>query len=433
VSSDLTEILDDDAPRTQEIREFRLHVVDGPDVGKTFRAARARTVVGTHAHADVRLRDRTLSRFHCELGLDAQRVVLRDLGSRNGTRVDGVPVLAAPLEDGARISLGRSALRFELRDATLALPLSTQASFGLMTGRSPAMRAAFALLERAAVGDTTVLLTGETGTGKELAARSLHRQGLRRERPFVVVDCGAIPATLLEAELFGHERGAFTGADRARPGAFEAAHGGTIFLDEIGELSIDLQPALLRVLEQREVRRLGGTRLHPVDVRVIAATNRDLRAEVNAHRFRPDLYYRLAVFEIGLPPLRERHDDLPELVDAILARLGATDHPAAPRLRARDQLAELTRHAWPGNVRELRNWVERALTLSGAAPPLAGAPAERLDGPYRQARDACLSRFERAYLRAALERAGGNVMAAARAARLGRAYFYRLLARHGLT
>jgi transcriptional regulator with PAS, ATPase and Fis domain len=294
----------------------------------------------------------------------------------------------------------------------------------------------FAVLERVAAADSTVLIEGETGTGKEVAAESLHRESPRRDGPLIVVDCGAIPADLLESELFGHEKGAFTGAVVGREGAFEAASKGTIFLDEIGEIAPALQPKLLRVLERREVKRVGSNRYQPVDVRVLAATNRNLLAEVNEGRFRSDLYYRLAVVQVRLPTLRERAEDIPLLVEHILSSLGAAERPEAAQLRTREFLAELQQHAWPGNVRELRNYVERCLTLRESAPlaaaPMDGAAVFDSTRPLREARESWTRTFERRYLQEVLDRAGGNVSAAARAAGVDRIHFYRLLWRHGI-
>jgi DNA-binding NtrC family response regulator len=421
------------------VRTFRLTVIEGLDAGKVHASSGARTVVGAHPSATVVLSDRSVSRFHLEIALSEDgAAVVRDLGSRNGTEVDGTRVVEAYLKDGAVLALGQTRLRFSLGDEQIRVPVSEKDRLGLLAGRSVAMRAVFSVLERAATSDATVLLSGETGTGKEATAETLHETSARKDGPLVVVDCGAVPPALLESELFGHEKGAFTGAQTARAGAFERASGGTIFLDEIGELSADLQPKLLRALESRTVKRVGGDDYRPVDVRVIAATNRDLRAEVNAGRFRPDLYYRLAVVELRLPPLRERREDLPLLVEELLTRMGATAHRDAAPLRAPDFVAELARHAWPGNVRELRNYLERCLAL-GMQPPLlasdepaqpaattAPGPAEELR--FKEARDA----FERGYLERLLARHEDNVSAAARAAGLERLQLYRLLWRHGL-
>jgi transcriptional regulator with PAS, ATPase and Fis domain len=296
------------------------------------------------------------------------------------------------------------------------------------------MRACFAVLERTAETTATLLLEGETGTGKSKAARAVHELGGRAHGPFLTLDCGAIPANLLESELFGHRRGAFTGAIEDRAGIFEDAHGGTVFLDEIGEIPLELQPKLLKALEDREVRRLGSTSYRSIDVRVIAATNRDLRAEVNAGRFRADLYYRLAVVRVAIPPLRQRPEDIGPIAERLLARLAASPETSAA-LRSPEFVARLATAAWPGNVRELRNHLERCLVFRDALPPTdvaAAAPAAgaAIDQPYAEARRQALDAFERAYVRGLLDVHGGNVSKAAEAAELDRAYLYRLLRRH---
>ena len=305
-----------------------------------------------------------------------------------------------------------------------------------MRGRSRVMREVFALLERAARNEVTVLLTGETGTGKDLAATAIHGESRRASGPFVIVDCGSIPGPLLESELFGHERGAFTGADRGRVGAFEAASGGTLFLDEIGELALELQPKLLRVLEDRSVQRVGCTARNPIDVMVIAATNRNLRADVQAGRFRADLYDRLAVLEVTLPPMRAHPEDLAVLVGAVLDSLDA-DPAATEALRRDEFLAELARHAWPGNVRELRNHLERCLAM-GQALPVASVvtdlapPLLDVGQPYKTERDRWLRYFERSYLQEQLRLYDNNVSAVARASGVDRIHLYRMLSRCGL-
>jgi transcriptional regulator with GAF, ATPase, and Fis domain len=395
-------------------------------------------VIGTHQSNDFVLTDDTVSRFHCELRIEKGRVSIRDLESRNGTRLDGVSIMAAHLDGPANLVLGKTRIRFEPVKEEVKIPLATHDRFGSLVGRTPEMRAVFAILERAARSTATVLIQGETGTGKDLAAESIHKESPRRDGPFAVVDCGAIPADLLESELFGHEKGAFTGATDARIGAFEAANGGTLFLDEIGELSVELQPKLLRALESRRIQRIGSTKPLKIDVRVVAATNRNLEAEVNAQRFRSDLYYRLAVVVVRLPPLRERPGDLPVLLDEILESMGvALDDPRALSLRNAAAIEELEHHAWPGNVRELRNYIERFLTLDMKMPlPGAmsegGAPAIDTRVPLRTAREQWVRYFERAYLDAILREHGGNVARAARAARTDRVHFHRLLARSGL-
>jgi len=433
-----TEPLRSDHRDHLRVRQFTLVVVEGPDAGARFTSTGERAVVGTHDGVDLQLTDRAVSRFHCELEIAPSHVVASDLYSRNGTQIDGVPVLRAPLRDGAIIALGTSKLAFRLATEHVEIPLTTSDRFGLLVGASPEIRAVMAQLARVAASDSTILLEGETGTGKELTAESVHRESARRAGPFLVIDCGALPPELIEAELFGHTRGAFTGAIAERAGVFEAAAGGTVLLDEIGELDPALQPKLLRVLERREIRRIGEATYRPVDVRVIAATHRDLRAEVNAQRFRADLYYRLAVVTVRLPALRERPADLALLVDAILGQLEMADHPLASTLRTPSFRDALARHAWPGNVRELRNYLERCLVLRAPVPPSTAAPivdpAPLTDRPepLKAARERWLRVFEHAYLTDLLARHAGNVTAAARGAGIDRIHLYRLLWRNGL-
>ncbi len=437
-SSSTTRSLEDgpDGPH-ESVPRFWIVVTSGPDAGKTLTSAKERAVVGTHESADLVLTDETVSRFHFEVVAQDGRLLLRDLGSRNGTTLNGVAVLAAYLTGPSAIRVGRSELSFELRSDPVKVPIHPSDRFCRMVGASVPMRRAFALLELAAASESGVLIEGETGTGKELAAESIHEMSSRKDGPFIVVDCASIPAELLESELFGHEKGAFTGAVTAREGAFEAASGGTIFLDEIGELELSLQPKLLRALERKQIKRVGSTKYVPADVRIVAATNRNLRREVNERRFRSDLYYRLAVVEIRLPPLRERAGDMRTLVTELLRSLGADKRPEAADLSRDDFIAELARHTWSGNVRELRNYLERCLVMRSRAPldaPDDDAAGTEIafDKPLKVAREAASRAFERRYVEAALARAGGNVTAAARAAEVDRMYFYRLLWRHGL-
>ena len=410
------------------VRECRLvSIADG----RIYTFALPRTVIGADERADIVLADPSLSRFHCEIEVERGRPVLHDLGSRNGTHVDGVQVIEAPLRDGALLLLGRTQLRFEIGTRNVEVVLSPHDRFGRLVGGSIPMRAAYASLEAAAATDITLLLHGESGTGKDLAAESLHLASARRDGPFIVIDCGAIPGNLLEVELFGHEAGAFTGAAAARAGAFEAANGGTLFLDEIGELALELQPKLLRVLDRREVQRVGSTKRTPVDVRIVAATNRNLKEEVNARRFRSDLYFRLAVLVVRMPPLRDRASDIPALVGAILDRIGDRTSPMARSLESGELLPELLRHAWPGNVRELRNYVERC--LAGQQTELTtDEPAVDITQPLRSVRDRWIQHVERQYLERLLAAHGNNVSAAARVAEVDRVHLHRLLAKHGL-
>jgi DNA-binding NtrC family response regulator len=442
-----TDIVEDGRPQVP-VRQFVLRVTSGPDEGVAYTSAGERVTIGSAEGADLVLRDRTVSRFHCEITVNQDEVLVTDLGSRNRTLVNGVSIVAAHLHDRAVLTIGRTKLKFGLGSENVLVPLSGAERFGQLVGRSTQMRAVFALLERAARTEVTVLVLGETGTGKDVAAESIHRESERRDGPFVVVDCGAVPPTLLDNELFGHERGAFTGATEEHPGAVESADGGTLFIDEVGELPLHLQPKLLRLLDTRTTQRIGSTRRLPVNVRLIAATNRDLKVEVNARRFRPDLYYRLAVLQVRLPPLRERRGDVPLLVEEFLAAAGAAGGQAAAGAAGgqaaavlRDPVAveALGNHRWPGNVRELRNYVERCVALGRLAPPSPDdthettPPTIDFEQPLRDARERWLRSFERPYLEGLLRRHEHNVTAAARAAGVDRAYLYRLLARYAIS
>jgi transcriptional regulator with PAS, ATPase and Fis domain len=429
-----TEAIGESAPKHVVIRECRITITAGDQVGRVHEFAAERLVIGADQRADLVLEDPTLSKFHCELRIENGATFVRDLGSRNGTQVDHVPVIEAPLRHGSLLTLGRTTLRFDIGSRDVELALSPRDRFGKLRGGSIAMRTIYSALEAAAASPITVLLQGESGTGKDLAAESIHLESTRRDGPFVVVDCGAIPAPMLEAELFGHEAGAFTGATGSRVGAFEAAAGGTLLLDEIGELALDLQPKLLRAIDRREIQRIGSTQRIPVDVRVIAATNRDLKAEVNARRFRSDLYFRLAVLVITMPPLRARTTDIPVLVAALLETMRDHDSPMARALSTGELLPELMRHSWPGNIRELRNYLEACLARQEVAltPTLAAEPAIDITAPLRVVRERWVQHVERRYLEELLAAHGGNVSAAARAAGVDRVHMHRLLVKAGL-
>ncbi len=411
---------------TESIGVFQVTTVDEPT--QQWRGNGGRMTIGSHASNDVVINDATVSRFHCELKVLGDGVWVTDLDSRNGTIVDGMRVKEAMLRHGHVLRLGRAGLRFERLAERETLEVSPRSAFGSLVGTSLVMRAVFANLERTSRTDATVLLEGETGTGKGAIAEALHAASPRARGPFVVVDCGALTPSLLESELFGHEKGAFTGADARRIGAFEEASGGTIFLDEIGELPAEMQPRLLRVLENRTVRRLGHNAQTPVDLRVVVATHRDLRGLVNDGRFRADLYYRLAVVRIRIPALRDRLTDLPDLIGSLLHGRGATVAQIA-QLTSPSMLDRLGASAWPGNVRELRNYLERSLILDDAVEP---EPASDAVVPLPDARRRALDTFERRYLEDLLRRHGGKVAPAARAASVARVYLYRLLAKHGM-
>ncbi len=419
-----------------DVRRFQLTVVEGPLSGSRRQSDSDHCSIGLHPLNDFVIDDPTVSRFHCEIRVAVDGAKIRDLNSMNGTIVDGVGVTEAFLRGGSLVRLGRAVVRFDFTTESNRLPLSDRSSFGSLVGTSAAMRTCFALMEKSAGTDSTVLLEGETGTGKSRAAQAIHQLSSRKDRPFIVVDCSAIPSNLLESELFGHEKGAFTGATSRRIGAFEEASGGTIFLDEIGELPGELQPKLLRVLENREIRRIGSNTHQPVDVRIIAATNQDLRAAVNVGHFRPDLYFRLAVVKIHVPALRERPEDIPALVDQVLSSL-ANDPNQSAALRTPEFMARLALSAWPGNVRELRNYLERCLIFQepqplADCPTVSGEVAVDAKETYAVARRRALDRFERGYLEALLRLHQGKVTQAANAAEMDRVYFYRLLRRHGI-
>jgi transcriptional regulator with GAF, ATPase, and Fis domain len=422
---------------TLERRRARVQVVSGRDA-RLERTFEGRLRIGSRALADLSLADPKVSSLHCELEC-GEVVRLRDLGSKNGTFVAGVRVFDALVPPGATITVGDTQLRVAALDERVAVELHPGDRFVGLVGRSAPMRALAAQVARLAAGDATVLVTGETGTGKELVAEALHTGGPRAERPLVVVDCGALPGGLVESELFGHERGAFTGAVAAQAGAFERAGGGTVFLDEIGELPLDLQPKLLRAIEAREVRRLGGGKPLTFDARIVAATHRDLAREVQRGRFREDLYWRLAVVTLEVPPLRDRLDDLPQLAVHLLGEMGV-DPAACLTVEA---LGALAAHDWPGNVRELRNTLERAAALAEPVRPSAGpraaggsSPAAQaavdLEVPLRIGKQRAIESFERRYLTALLEECGGNVSEAARRAGMDRMSIHRMIERLGL-
>ncbi len=421
------------------IRHFFLDRLEGEATKATFENSVERCSIGSLARNDVVVDDPTVSRFHCEIFIEGGSARVRDLESRNGTMVDGVLVRDAYLRAGSVLQLGRVSLRFRPVERSTPLPISPRTELSGLVGTSLAMRACFSVLERAAASDVVLLLDGETGTGKSRAARAVHQLGARAGSPFLTIDCGAIPASLFESELFGHRKGSFTGAIEDRMGVFEAAHGGTVFLDEISELPIEMQPKLLKALEEREVRRLGTNAYRPIDVRIIAASNRDLRAEVNAGRFRADLFYRLAVVRVTIPPLRQRPEDIEPIASRLLDSLGASAEASAP-LRTPAFLARLRASSWPGNVRELRNHLERCLVFSDALHPGPEAGGDAGDGarvdprvPYPEARRRALDGFERSYFKGLLELHGGNVAAAADAAELDRAYVYKILRRQRVT
>jgi DNA-binding NtrC family response regulator len=421
--------------RVVPVRTLRAEVLSGPDAGRGLSSDNESFTVGTAEGNTLVVTDPTVSRFHIELSVAPSGVRVVDLGSTNGTRIHDVIVERAVVPAGSVLTLGRTTLRVgEGRDADVELHGSE--SVAGIHGRSASMRKLMAAITRAARSDASALITGESGTGKELVARALHEVSPRAGGPFETVDCGALTPTLVASELFGHERGAFTGADRQHTGAFERANGGTLFLDEIGELAPPLQAALLGVLERRKFRRVGGRSDIAVNVRVVSATHRDLRGEVNAGRFRLDLYYRLAIVTLRVPPLRERPEDIPVLVEYFLRECGL-DTPVSS-LISPATMQTLQAHAWPGNVRELRNLVEASVAM-GEPPPIESAEhpdhgasdpiGARLGLRYKEARAAVLDEFEVRYLRALIGRAEGNVSRAARESGINRGHLTEMLQR----
>jgi transcriptional regulator with GAF, ATPase, and Fis domain len=428
-----------DQPAKLEYPRIEMVVVEGPD------AALRRTLdltgmrIGTAPSNELPLKDPTVSRFHCEVRITGNVARLVDSGSTNGTFVDGVRVRDAELSAGSKVRVGATVLSVSSSGERALVNLSPRHSFGEVLGVSVEMRRLYAILEKIAPTDTTVLIQGETGAGKELVARAIHDSSARANQPFVVVDCGAIAENLIESELFGHVRGAFSGAVSDRRGLFEEADGGTLFLDEIGDLPPALQPKLLRVLERFEVRRVGSNTSKSVDVRILAATNRPLAENVNAGVFREDLYYRIAVVELLLPPLRSRRDDIPLLAQHFFRRY-AGDNESMPK----ELLSSLGSRAWPGNVRELRNFIERSVSL-GFIPAVPSqtlvrdaAHATRLEEvvpahlPLKDARLAWTEQFELLYVKALLEKTSGNVTRAAELAGVNRRSLQRLIASLGL-
>jgi DNA-binding NtrC family response regulator len=441
----------------EERRRFELVVSEGPEKGQRFVLDPRRpspALIGSSPACDLRLSDPRVSRRHAVVEVFASSLRLRDSDSANGVYANGVLVYDVRLQGGEAIRLGDTVLSVEWTSEEGArLPsLPPASSFGRLVGASVEMRRLYPLCEKLAASSVPVLLEGETGTGKEVLAESLHEKGPRADRPFVVFDCTAIPGNLLESALFGHERGAFTGATDAHAGVFEEADGGTLLIDEIADLDIALQAKLLRAIEKSEVRRLGGKNWKQFDVRILAATRRDLDHEVQEGRFRDDLFFRIAVTRIELPPLRKRGGDIAALTRHFWKAMGSVGSESEPPPLL---LEKFNSYAWPGNVRELRNAVARKLALGDLAPvkgtknasilPPPGGAAARipaaeakdyldeilsLDLPLPRAREQVVEEFERRYVARVLDQHGGHVARAAEASGLARRYFQLLRARH---
>ncbi|MCA9670899.1 MAG: sigma 54-interacting transcriptional regulator [Myxococcales bacterium] len=389
--------------------------------------------IGSAANNEIAINDPSVSRYHCELRHSNEGFVLRDLGSTNGTVVAGMRVKEAVLQDEVVMQLGRSTLRFTPGKEEHRVDASKEHKFGELVGRSGAMRDIFGILQKVANTDLTVLIQGETGTGKDLVARAIHDASPRSGKPFVVFDAGAVASNLIESELFGHERGAFTGATEQRQGAFELADGGTLFIDEIGELALELQPKLLRALEQREVQRVGGSKRISVDVRVVCATNRALVEEAKKGRFRDDLFFRISVVVLQLPPLRDRPEDIELLIQSFL------DKGNPPMTAAADAVSVLSNYDWPGNVRELRNVIETAQAMASSTVLHAkdllfshtSDTTNQSDGQMSLA-GKTLESIERAAIAQTLAHCGGNRSAAARALGIAPSTLYLKLKKYNI-
>ena len=417
-----------------QVARFAVTVATGAEAGRTTESAGHEVTIGTDPRCGLQVSDPTVSSMHCAITATPEGINLSDLGSTNGVVIAGCRVTHALLAPGTHIFLGNTEIIVERLAEDATEPISRESRFGPLLGSSLAMRRLFAILPRIANSQATILVEGETGTGKSLLARAIHEASPRADGPFVVVDCSAIPPTLIESELFGHEKGAFTGANDQRAGYFEAAMGGTVFLDEIAELPLELQSRLLRVIEERVVYRVGSRVATSVDIRIIAATNRDVRSEVNSGTFRADLWYRLATVKLRLPPLRERKEDIPRLVEHIWASLSGSEEPAPVEL-----ISSLSHQRWPGNVRELRSAIERALLFGndarmweGAASTLPDESEAAVALSFREAKALAIDAWERDYLAELLERHRGNISAAARSVSMNRNHLRDLLVRHGI-
>ena len=423
------------------VSTVRVQVVDGPGASSSPVDA-DRLSVGSAERNTLVLDDPTVSRFHLELARHREGIEVHDTGSTNGTYAGAVRISAAVVPPDSMLRLGKSLIQVS-DGAPAVVEMHADDHLADLWGSSPEMRRLMARVERLSGSQASCLLVGESGTGKELVSRALHTLSPRADGPFVTVDCGAMAPNLVASELFGHERGAFTGASQQRIGALERANGGTLFLDEVGELPRDLQPALLGALERKQFQRVGGNQAIQTDVRLVAATNRDLRAEVNQGTFRLDLYYRLAVVTLQLPPLRDRTEDLPLLIEHFLREAGYDGGEASPF--DPEDIERLSTYHWPGNVRELRNVVEATLAM-GEVPtdslfPDGDAISDLSEDafitrmarrPYRDGRSAVLSRFERSFVEHWLAQTDGNVAKASREGKIDRSHLFQLIRRHEL-
>ncbi|MFH1831159.1 MAG: sigma 54-interacting transcriptional regulator [Pseudomonadota bacterium] len=442
-----------EAPDVISLRKCLLVVSEGAGRGNKITLDKNLIKVGKRGTNDLILTDKAVSRNHFEIEYQADSFLLRDLGSTNGTYLNGSRVKEAYLAPGDIIKVGNSTLEFMAFDEKVQIEPSEREEFGDMVGKSRKMRQIFSILEKISPTQATVIIEGATGTGKDLVAHAIHEHSHRKQKPFVVFDCSAVAPNLIESELFGHEKGSFTGAVKSRAGVFEAAMGGTVFLDEIGELTSDLQPKLLRTLEQREIRRVGSNTSAKIDVRVICATNKNLRKEVEEGRFRQDLYYRLSVVKVSLPPLHERPEDIPLIVERFLSRGRYNVLPDGSfkvRRVEDDALKFLGRYDWPGNVRELSNVIERAVSfvegdtiskshldfifaeMSHGGEERTERMAVDADMPFKDAKQRVVENFEKEYLVELIHQHSGNLSKAAREAKIDRKHLRNLLKKYNI-
>ena len=448
-----TELLKmDETPEVVSLRKCQLTVIEGPMRGNKITLNKNRMAIGKRENNDFILTDKTVSRNHLEIEYSSDSFLLRDLDSTNGTYLNGSRVKEAYLTPGDTIKVGNTTLEFNAFDEKVKIEPSQSEIFGELVGKSRKMRQIFSILEKISPTQATVIIEGETGTGKDLVARAIHHHSARKAQPFVVFDCSAVAPNLIESELFGHERGAFTGAVKSRRGAFEAGIGGSIFLDEIGELTLDLQPKLLRALEQREIKRVGSNAAAKIDVRVICATNRNLRKEISETRFREDLYYRLSVVKINLPPLRDRPEDIDFMIEHFLKSAPYNKLPdgALKVTKINDEAIKLLhRYQWPGNVRELHNVIERAVSfvegqeitrshldfifseLEHGEERTERMPVDT-DVPFKDAKQQIVESFEKEYLAELLQRHNHNLSKASREAKIDRKHLRNLLKKYNI-
>jgi DNA-binding NtrC family response regulator len=434
-----------------ELAQCRLVVIDGPDVGRQMTVDKPIVRIGSNEKNDLVLLDNTVSRFHCEIRRVRDEYLFIDRQSTNGCYLGDLRLVEGYLYPNCELLIGNCLVRFEpLVESIEIVPIKAD-QYGELIGSAEKMRKVYGLLDKVAPSELSVVIQGQTGTGKELVSRAIHQFSRRKDGPLVIFDCSAFPESLLESELFGHEKGAFSGAIRTHRGVFERAEGGTIFFDELGEMSVNLQPKFLRALESGEIRRVGGERTIKIDARVVSATNRNLLSMVEEGTFRQDLYYRLAKVTLNLPPLRERIEDLPTLCEHFIEQLKRRGNVPIHVLGfGPEALLTMSRYDWPGNIRELKNVVERAAAfcegdliqpedLPGdicarlgmdASNKMSQSPSVTPGLGLKEAKELMVSNFERDYLVGLLKQYNMNISRVAREAGIDRRHVYRLMKKY---